>query len=147
MKPNYNTPEEAYNYIVKNFGKQDVIVVHISELETSGDYYEKLAEILDVDIQNGKKITTGFYVYEPDKPDEDTTKQQRVYVNVVGADIILEISIDANSEFTFDEIWDLKKIAVDACIDWGDGSTDSEISHRYSSPFEGTIKIYGYGIV
>lgn len=144
MKLDYNTAQESYDYIVKNFGKQDLIVIYISELETSGEYYEKLAEILDVDIQNGKKITTGFYVYELD---EDTTKQQKVYVNVVGADIILDISIDANSTFTFNEIWDLKKTKTDAFIDWGDGITDSEISHTYSSSFEGTIKIYGYGIV
>lgn len=144
MKLDYNSAQESYDYIVKNFGKQDLIVVYISELETSGEYYEKLAEILDVDVQNDKKITTGFYVYESD---EETTKQQKVYVNVVGADIILDISIDGNSTFTFDEIWDLKKTTTDACIDWGDGIKNSEISHTYSSPFEGTIKIYGYGIV
>lgn len=139
MRLNYTTAQEAYDYIVKYFGKQDIINIYISELETSGDGYTNLATLLDT-----TEIKEGFYVYESD---EDTTKQQRVYVNIVGADIILNISIDGGSTFTFDEIWDLRKLTDDACIDWGDGTKDSNISHTYSTAFEGTIKIYGYGII
>lgn len=139
MRKNYVTAQEAHDYIVNNIGKQDTIVVYISELETSGTGYDNLATLLDT-----TEIKEGFYIYESE---EDTTAQQRVYVNIVSADITLNVSLSAGTTFTFDDFWELRKLNNDAKIVWGDGTIDSNTSHTYTNDFEGTIKIYNYGIV